>query len=58
MIYKENSEYKPKPNEPLVYHLYGDIDIPGSMVLTEKDYIDFVIFLNKEEFSECIATCD
>jgi hypothetical protein len=33
---------------PLVYHLHGDIDHPLSMVLTEKDYIDFVIFLNKE----------
>jgi hypothetical protein len=51
-IYKEGGGYKPKPNEPLVYHLHGDIDYPYSMVLTEKDFIDFVIFLNKEEFSK------
>jgi hypothetical protein len=30
---------------PLVYHLYGDIAAPASMVLTEKDYFDFVINL-------------
>jgi SIR2-like domain len=36
------------PATPLVYHLHGDIDHPLSMVLTEKDFIDFVIFLNKE----------
>jgi hypothetical protein len=28
----------------------GDIDHPYSMVLTKKDYDDFVIFLNSEEF--------
>jgi hypothetical protein len=50
-IYKEGSGYKPKPKNPLVYHLYGDIDHPSSMVLTKKDYDDFVIFLNKEEYS-------
>jgi hypothetical protein len=36
-------------SNPLVYHLYGDIKHPKSMVLTEKDYIDFIIFLNKED---------
>jgi len=38
----------PTVGEPLVYHLYGDIGHPSSMVLTEKDYIDFVIFLNTQ----------
>lgn len=33
---------------PLVYHLYGDMDIRASMVLTKKDYIDFIINLNRE----------
>ena len=54
-IYKEGSGYKPKPKNPLVYHLYGDIDHPSSMVLTKKDYGDFVIFLNKEEFSRSVV---
>jgi hypothetical protein len=38
--------YKPTPAQPLVYHLHGVIDIPQSMVLTEKDYIDFVMSIN------------
>jgi hypothetical protein len=50
-LYDRDADYKPTSAEPLVYHLHGDIDHPSSMVLTEKDYIDFVIFLNKEEFS-------
>src|SRR5262249_5758325 len=50
-IYKDLTDYKPTSAKPLVYHLHGDMDHPSSMVLTEKDYIDFVIFLSKEEFS-------
>jgi hypothetical protein len=38
---------RPTRAAPLVFHLLGDIDTPTSMVLTEKDYIDFVIFLSK-----------
>lgn len=48
-IYAEQTDYRPTSSMPLVYHLYGDMYHPQSMVLTEKDYIDFVIFLNKED---------
>ena len=43
----ENRKYKyiPSSPHPLVYHLHGDIDIPQSMVLTEDDYIDFMVTL-------------
>jgi hypothetical protein len=34
-------------SKPLVFHLLGDIDTPESMVLTEKDYIDFAIYISK-----------
>ena len=44
---KQGSDYKPTEGRPLVYHLYGDSSIPQSMVLTEKDFFDFVIVLNK-----------
>ena len=49
IIYKEGTDYKPTPANPLVYHLHGDIEHPNSMVLTEKDYIDFVINLNRSD---------
>ena len=39
--------YNPSIAEPLVYHLHGIMDIPQSMVLTEKDYFDFVISINE-----------
>jgi hypothetical protein len=48
-LYDRNAEYKSTPGNPLVYHLHGDIDYPSSMVLTQKDYIDFVIFLNRND---------
>ncbi len=35
------------PIHPLVYHLHGYIDIPQSIVLTENDYLDFLIFMKK-----------
>jgi hypothetical protein len=49
IIYEEGTDYKPTPAHPLVYHLHGTIEYPKSMVLTEKDYTDFVIFYNKED---------
>jgi hypothetical protein len=41
-------KYKPKESEPLVYHLHGDVNTPQSMVLTETDYIDFIVNLNSQ----------
>jgi len=43
-----SSKYKPTSDEPLVYHLHGDMDIPQSLVLTERDYIQFIINLSRE----------
>jgi len=48
-LYDKDADYKPTPKNPLVFHLYGDIDHPSSIVLTKKDYDDFVIFLNTRE---------
>jgi hypothetical protein len=42
-------DYKPSQEKPLVYHLHGHINNPRSMVLTETDYLDFLIMLSKEE---------
>jgi SIR2-like domain len=43
-----NKKYKPSVSRPLVYHLHGDRSDPLSMVLTEKDYVDFVIYLSRD----------
>jgi hypothetical protein len=45
----DDPQYKPTEERPIVYHIHGDINNPQSMVLTEKDYFDFVINTNKEQ---------
>jgi len=48
-VFAIDKKYKPTQERPLVYHLFGTIDTPASMVLTEKDYSDFGNFFNKAE---------
>ena len=35
--------FVPSATEPVVYHLHGHIDIPQSLVLTETDYVAFLV---------------
>jgi hypothetical protein len=42
-IYDREPDYFPTSERPLVYHLFGQIDEPDSIVLTEDDYFDFLI---------------
>ena len=48
-ILDSGSSYIPTPDKPLVYHLHGYLEIPQSMVLTESDYLDFLIRLQRNE---------
>lgn len=48
-IFGENSQYEPTPEEPVVFHLHGHKDHPDSLVLTEDDYIDFLIAVSQNE---------
>ena len=43
--------YKPSSNRPVVYHLHGYLEIPESMVMTENDYLDFMIRLHEKDRS-------
>jgi len=49
-IYDTEPDYFPTPDRPLVYHLFGNLNEPDSLVLTEDDYFDFLIGVtsNKE----------
>jgi len=49
-VYTREPDYFPTPERPLVYHLFGRLDEPDSVVLTEDDYFDFLIGVtgNKE----------
>jgi hypothetical protein len=42
-IYDREPDYFPTPERPLVYYLFGRINEPDSIVLTEDDYFDFLI---------------
>lgn len=55
-ILEEENQYKPSTEKPLVYHILGHIDYPQSMVLTERDYFEYVINLNKNEEKDMIPS--
>ncbi len=40
--------FKPTPLTPIVYHLHGHLDVPHSLVLTESDYVDFIVRLQQK----------
>ncbi|GAA0441404.1 hypothetical protein Acor_72720 [Acrocarpospora corrugata] len=40
--------WDPTPEQPLVFHLHGQAQSPSSLVLTEGDYLDFLIRLAED----------
>lgn len=42
-IYDKEPDYRPSPERPLVYHLFGHFSLPESLVLTEDDYFEYLI---------------
>lgn len=42
-----DSDYRPTKEEPLVYHLHGFDSQPGSLVLTEDDYMEFLVAISQ-----------
>jgi hypothetical protein len=36
--------FEPTPEEPVVFHMHGNLDELESVVLTEDDYLDFLIY--------------
>lgn len=43
----EDPEYVPSSEAPVVFHLHGTTDVPESMVLTEDDYLTFLVNLSR-----------
>ena len=48
-IFDREPDYQPIPQRPLVYHLFGRMDDPETMVLTEDDYFDFLIGVTRNK---------
>ena len=38
----------PNPANPIVFHLHGHLDVPESLVLTEDDYLDFLVAVSRD----------
>lgn len=47
-IFKQDSNYRPSKQNPLVFHLYGVETHPSSMVLTEDNYLDFLVQISQQ----------
>jgi hypothetical protein len=47
-IYDADPEFQPSVDAPLVYHLHGNTQFPPSLVLTEDDYLDFLINMDEK----------
>jgi hypothetical protein len=41
--------FEPTPQTPVVFHLHGHDEIPESLVLTEDDYLDFLVNVSRGE---------
>jgi uncharacterized protein (DUF2249 family) len=39
----------PTPDHPLVYHLFGRLEEPDSLVVTEDDYMDYLMYVIKSD---------
>lgn len=46
---EQKTGYEPTPANPLVYHLHGHYDTPQSMVLTEDDYLNFMVNFSSDQ---------
>jgi hypothetical protein len=44
----DDGAYAPTPNAPVVYHLHGRLALLQSMVLTEDDYLDFLVAITRD----------
>lgn len=42
-VFETEPDYTPSVERPLVFHVFGSLDFPDSLVLTEDDYFDFLI---------------
>lgn len=47
-IFDEDPDYQPSEETPLVYHLNGFDAYPASLVLTEDDYLDFLVKISQD----------
>ncbi len=47
-IFEEDADYEPSSASPLVYHLFGTDEEVDSLVITEDNYLDFLVRISAE----------
>jgi hypothetical protein len=50
----KEKDFSPDPARPLIYHFFGRLDQEDSLVLTEDDYFDFLLGINKKLIPKCL----
>jgi hypothetical protein len=48
-VFKTYRSWEPSKESPVVFHLHGYKDVPNSLVLTEDDYVDFLIRMDQDD---------
>jgi hypothetical protein len=52
--FARDPDYEPSVKRPLVYHLFGHLATPRSLVLTQDDHFDFLLAVRNPEFHDRI----
>ncbi len=47
-LFRRGSKFTPSPQTPVVYHLHGHRSIVDSLVLTEDDYLDYLVNMSRD----------
>jgi hypothetical protein len=47
-VFADNPDFEPTPETPLVYHLLGSDEFPSSLVLSEDDFLDFLVAVSRD----------
>ena len=48
-IWEKEHGYDPTPEKPVVFHFHGTNEVPESIVLTEDDYLDFLVNISRDQ---------
>ncbi len=48
-VFDDDESWSPSADEPLIYHLFGHWDHPETVVLSEDDYFDYLIGLDRNK---------
>jgi hypothetical protein len=48
-IFDDDPGFEPSAEEPVVFHLHGHDEYAESLVLTEDDYLDFLVSISKDD---------